>query len=117
MIKERTTVRDSGTGLDVNGDAATSDFTSAPIFMQDVWQLTVNFFFASLTFSGQVPTLTIEESNSSDVDSFVAIEGWTDVDLPEFFKDFETRAEYIRLVYDSQGATGGTIEVQTRIIK
>lgn len=116
MIKERTTIRVSGT--DVNGNAATLDFTSDAIPFREVWQLTINFFFDSLTITGQQPpTLTIEESNSSDIDSFIPIEGWIDVDLPEFFKDFETRAEFIRLVYDSQGATGGTIEIQTRIIK
>lgn len=116
MIKERVTIRVSGT--DVNGDSSQVDFTSDAIPFKDVWQLTVNFFFDSLTFTGQQPpTLTIEESNSTDVDSFRPIEGWEDVNLPEFFKDFATRAEFIRLVYSSQGASGGTIEIQTRIIK
>ena len=114
-VKERTTVRVSGTS--VNGDNANTSFTSDAIAFSGLWQLTVNFFFDSLAVTGQNPTLTIEESNSTDVDSFVPVEGWTDVDLPEFFKDFKTEAEYIRLVYDRQGATGGTIEVQVRIIK
>lgn len=116
MIKERTTIRVSGTP--VNGNAATLDFTSDPIFLKEVWDFTVSFFFDSLTITGQQPpTLTIEESNSADVDSFIPIQGWTDVNLPEFFKDFKTEAEYIRLVYDSQGATSGTIEIQARILK
>lgn len=115
MIKERTTIKVSGTP--VNGDAATVDFTSDAILLKEVWDLTVSFFFDSLAFSGQAPTLTIEESNSRDVDSFIPIVGATDVNLPEFFKNIKTQAEFIRLVYDSQGASGGTIEIQARIIK
>jgi hypothetical protein len=116
MIKERTTIRVSGTSVD--GDSATVGFTSDAIYFKDVWQLSVNFYFlTALTFTGKSPTLTIEESNDRGAsDSFVPVEGWTDINVPEFFKDFKTTSEYI-LVYNEQGATGGTIGVQTRIIK
>lgn len=115
MIKEKATIRVAGT--DVNGDVATADFTSDPLHLAEDWRVTVNFFFASLAVTGTQPTLTIEESNSTDVDSFIPIEGWTDIDLPNFFRDFIAEAEYIRLIYSSNGATAGTIEVQTRILK
>lgn len=116
MIKERTTIRVGGNS--VVGDAATVSFTSDTIFFKDVWQLSLNFYFiAPLAFTGQRPTITIEESNDRSAGSFVPIEGATDVIVPEFFKNFKTTSEYIRIVYDAQGATGGTIGVQTRIIK
>lgn len=117
MIKERTTIRVSGS--DINGDDATVAFTSDVIRFKDVWQLSINFFFNSLTFSGKSPTITIQEGNDdkAPTESFVPIAGWTDVDVPEFFKDFKTTSEFINIVYNPQGATGGTIGAQTRIIK
>lgn len=107
------------TTVSVNGRATTLAFTSDAIPLAGSSSVTINFFFDSLTTSGpnKNPTLTIEESNSTDADSFVAVSGWVDVPLPEFFKDFKSEAEYIRYIYDPEDASGGTIEVQTRLIK
>ena len=109
MVKKlRTSIQVSGS--DVQGDAATVGFTSDAIPFKNNENMTLSFFFSGLTLGGLTPTLSIEESNSTDVDGFRPVKGATDVDLPEFFKNFVVEADYIRIIFNHVGSTGGTID-------
>lgn len=97
-------------GSDVNGDAATSDFTSDAIPMQDrPWSLV--FTFNGLTVTGSYPTLEIQGSNdpSTGANSWDTIYNGGPHTLPNTFKSRYCEYLYIRLVYLSNTATGGTI--------
>lgn len=97
-------------GSDVNGDSATTDFTSDAIPMQDrPWSLV--FTFASLTVSGSYPTLEIQGSNdpAKSSNSWETIYNGGAYTLPNTFKSRYCEYLFIRLVYLSKGASGGTI--------
>lgn len=113
-LKQKTTVRDAGG--DVQGRPANADFVSIAIPFQEVNKATFNFWFTSPSITGVQPTITIEESNSTDIDSFTPIFGANLVDLPEFFKNLTVEGLYIRFKYFSNGATSGTINLDLRKI-
>ena len=99
-------------GSDVNGNNANTDFTSDAIPMTDnPWSLV--FTFTSLTVSGQYPTLEIQGSNdySKGSDSWETISNGSATSLPRAFKSRYCEFLFIRLVYLSNGATAGTINV------
>ncbi len=114
MIKERAIIRVSGT--DVSGDAATADFTSDAIPMGKFEGITVSLWADSFTGSGTPPKVTIEASGSTDVDSFDAVTNATNISLPVVLQDFTIELEYFRVVYASNGATGGTLAYELRKI-
>ena len=104
MIKERIELKVSTTAI--SGTAATSDATS------DAIEFTSNLsaWTESLSVTGDNPTVSIEVSNSNDVDSFVAITNAENIDLssPAFFESSYSQWRYFRVVYSSEGATAGT---------
>jgi len=96
-------------GVDVNGTDADTGFTSDPIKLENKpWSLNV-WFDNSFAVTGQDPNLTIEYSNDfdGDVNSFNPLEGFTAVDLPDFFDSLDKTSLWIRFVYDEQGVTAG----------
>lgn len=113
-LKQKTTVRDAGG--DIQGRPADTDIVSSAILFEGVNKATFNFWFTSPSITGKTPTITIEESNSTDIDSFTPIFGANLVDLPEFFKNLTVEGLYIRFKYFSNGATSGTINVDLRKI-
>lgn len=112
--KQYTTIRDAGG--DIQGRPADTDIVSSAIPFKDVNKATLNFWFSSPSITGTQPTLTLEESNSQDADSFTPIFGANLVDVPEFLKNLTIEGAYIRLKYFSNGATAGTINVDLRKI-
>jgi hypothetical protein len=106
--KPEYTVRDRATGNDVNGTNANVAFTSEPIqFNQNcVWNL--NVWFTSLAVTGKDPTFTIQVSDTTDVDSFNDLTNAVDIIAPHMVTKKDSPWLYFRIIYDPQGATGGT---------
>lgn len=104
----RITVRDNIGPTPVNGTAATVAFTSDPIPFNENTFWSLNVWFTGLLFAGQVPQVTIEVSNSSDVNSFRYYGTYQNINVPEFFEDNISTFTFWRVVYDPKGATGGT---------
>lgn len=109
--KKNITIRVSGT--DQNGTDATSDATSDAIEFCSNSYWSFNAWVDSLT--GSAPTVTLEVSNDSDVDSFVELDGAVDLTLPCYVESEFSKFKYMRVVYTSGGATGGTKEFRLLI--
>lgn len=114
MVKNRAIIRVSGT--DKQGAVTTADFTSDAIEMGDFTGITLSFWGDSLTFTGASPTVTVEVSNDTDVDSFVAVTNATNVLLAVALQDFTIEFEYFRVVYTYNTANAGTIGYELRKI-
>ena len=99
-------------GTDKNGANANTDFTSDEICMEDKpWSLV--FTFTSLSVTGQYPTVEIQGCNDPDVgaNNWESIFNGGAKTLPRTFKSRFCEFRFIRLVYLSNGATAGTINV------
>ena len=109
MIKERIELKVSTTAI--SGTAATSDATSDAIEFTSNSYWSLSAWTESLSVTGDNPTVSIEVSNSNDVDSFVAITNAENIDLssPAFFESSYSQWRYFRVVYSSEGATAGTM--------
>ncbi len=118
MIKERAIIRESGTN--VSGSDATDDFTSDAIAIGSFTGITLSFWAGSLLITGKDPTLTVQASNSTDVDSFVDVTGAAQLDITTSegvaLEDFGIEFEYVRFIYLSEGTTQGEIVYQLRKI-
>jgi len=98
-------------GVDAKGVDATNDFTTDAYefcYSHD-WSVSLND--VGLAVTGQDPTFTIEVSNNGvkwyDWDSLstdTAIEDSPDADYMSY--------KYMRIVYSSNGATAGTVDVE-----
>lgn len=118
-MKDKAIIRVSGT--DVSGDSTGVDFTSDAVRVDNFSGIVLTFFADSLTVSGQSPTLTVEVSGSTDVDSFVEVFGAIELDLTVaepsvVLQDFSIEVDFVRFIYSSEGATGGTLAYELRKI-
>ena len=97
-------------GSSVNGNAATSNFTSDEIPMEDKpWSIV--FSIPSLAVTGLQPRVTIEGSNDPDLGA----NNWERITngrfiVPRSWKSRFCEFSFIRIVYESRGVTAGTIE-------
>lgn len=98
-------------GSSVNGNAATADFTSDEICMEDKpWSIV--FSIPSITVVGQTPRVTIEGTN----DPNLGANNWEQIpngrfNVPNTAISRVCSFTHIRLVYESRGVTAGTIQV------
>ena len=114
-MKNRGIIRVSGT--DVTGLPASINFTSDAISMASFKGLTLTFWIDSLSVSGISPTLTVEISGSTDVDSFVKVVTELDITTIEpsvVLEDFSIEVEYVRFIFTSNGASSGNIAYELR---
>ena len=114
MIKERGIIRVST--VNVSGDAATADFTSDAVRVDKFRGITLSFWVDSLTETGQTPNVTIQASNSTDVDSFETIDGANKINIPVAVQNLTVQFDYVRFIYASKSATGGTVAYELRKI-
>lgn len=100
----------SGGGTPMNNTAASADVTSDPIPFCDIiaWALNV-WFDDEFDVTGQNPQVTIEVSNDPNANdsSFEALTGATNVNVPHRFDDLDSTWLWMRIVYQSKGATAG----------
>jgi len=118
-MRNRAIIRVSTT--DIQGDSAQVDFTSDTVSVEGFEGIVLTFWADSLAVSGKSPTLTVEVSGSTDVDSFVEVFGAIQLDLTTaepsvVLQDFAIETKYVRFVYTSEGATGGTLNYELRKI-
>lgn len=111
------TVRDVATGNTVNGTDATVGFTSQFIPMPIGKEWSLNVHFNSLTKAGKQPTVTIYGTNTEEATSINEINKAVDVEVPRLIYKKSFPAEYMVIVYDPQGATGGLKRFDLRIEK
>lgn len=110
-LPEKITVRDAATGTPINGTADDLAFTSEPIAFKDVVPWATSMWFSSgHTFTGQQPQLTIEVSDDPDKtnESFQALPGGKDVNVPHSWEDLSSTWLWFRYVYDPKGADGNS---------
>lgn len=108
-MKQPISVRQAGTKQ--NGTAATAAMTSDPIAFKrsGIWSL--NCWINALTFTAsRPPVVTIEVSETTDVNSFTPLTNATNVVLNDrhYFDNLDSTWKYFRIVYDPRNATGGT---------
>ena len=102
------TIRDAATGNTVNGTDATLGFTSEfiPMPLNKQWSLNVHFN-PTLTKAGKSPWFTIYGSNTMEVGSINELNKAVEIEAPRLIYKDDFPAEYMVIVYDPQGATGG----------
>ena len=97
--KENITVRVAST--DVVTYPADSDFTTDAIEWSDLRGFAVNFWFPTLNGVSPKPRITIQVSETSDLDSCVTYVDVDNISIPQLFTKDSVKPNYIRFVYDS----------------
>lgn len=108
-LKQNTTVRVAGS--DINGSAATANYTSDAFKLEDKpWS--INVWFTGLTVVGLQPRVIIEISDDPDgaLASFNPLQNGT-FTVPRGGDKSNFRYEWARVVYEFRGATAGLLNI------
>ena len=97
-------------GVDQNGTAATSSMTSEAIEFKSNGFWSINIWFSSLSVTGTNPEVTLQVSNSDDLNSFTDLTDATNIDVADnvVIKSEFSKWRYFRVVYTPNGATAGS---------
>ena len=105
--KEQITVYKAGT--EINDYPADADFTTDAIEWADFRGFAINVWFNVLNGTSPKPRITIQVSNTGDLNSFVTYVDAENIAIPQLFEKSNVLPGYMRFIYDSTDVSVGSV--------
>jgi hypothetical protein len=96
-------------GTDVIDYAGDADFTTDAILCENFEGFTLNFWFQVLNGVSPKPRITIQVSNTDNINSFVTYVDVDNIAIPQLFEKSSIGPRYIRFIYDSTDVGVGSV--------